>query len=166
MTVRMSSRRPAGRHRSRVSLRRAVTPSAYAFGVPTLVGVLVVALGTVAASAASLGGLRTSDLGAADGASAIHSDGINVQWTPAVSGATWVLDGITLTTPGTDTFAAGEKLNLGLINASGTEICGIALTSATSTASISVARAAINTACGTTGIDFSTIDRIAVAASR
>ena len=166
MTARKSARRPTGRHRSRVSLRRAVTPSVYAIGVPTLVAILVVTIGAVAASAASLGGLKTSDVGAADASTAIHTAGVTVLWTPLASGTSWVLNGMTLGTTGTDTFSAQENVKVSLINSSGAKICELSLVNATAGTSISIARTAINTACGTTGIDFATIDRIAVVTSR
>jgi hypothetical protein len=143
-----------------------VTPSAYTVGIPTLVALLVVTLGAVAASAATFGGLKTVDLGASNASSAIHTAGLTVAWTPLASGTTWVLNGITLGTIGSDTFAAQENLKVTLINSSGAKICEISLVNATSAASIGIARTAINTACGITGIDFATIDRLAVAASR
>jgi hypothetical protein len=166
MTARTSARRPTGRHRSRVSLRRAVTPSVVGVSVPTLAIASVILIGVVGASAATLGGLKTSDLGASDAAVAIHASGINATWTPLASGTSWVVNGITLTTNSGDTFAASEKLAVALVNSSGAKICEIDLTNATSTSTVSIARAAINTACGTTGVDFTTIDRIAVTASR
>jgi hypothetical protein len=76
------------------------------------------------------------------------------------------LNGITLGTTGTDTFAAGENVKVSLINSSGAKICEIALVNAAAGTSISIARTAINTACGTTGIDFATTDRVAVVTSR
>ena len=166
MTARTSARRPTGRHRSRVSLRRAVTPSVYGISVPTLAIASALLVGAVGASAATLGGLKTADLGASDASVAIHSSGINVTWSPLVSGTTWVVNGITLTTNTGDTFAANEKLGVTLINSSGAKICEVDLTNSASTSSIAIARATINTACGTTGIDFSSVDRIAVTASR
>jgi hypothetical protein len=138
----------------------------YAIGVPTLIAYLVLAIGGVAASAASLGGLKTVDVGAADASTAIHTAGVTVQWTPLASGISWVLNGITLGTTGTDTFAAGENVKVSLINSSGAKICEIALVNAAAGTSISIARTAINTACGTTGIDFATTDRVAVVTSR
>jgi hypothetical protein len=166
MTARTSARRPIGRHRSRVSLRRAVTPSVVGVSVPTLAIASVILIGAVGASAATLGGLKTTDLGASDATVAIHTSGINATWTPLASGTSWVVNGITLTTNSGDTFAASEKLGIALVNSSGAKICEIDLTNATSTSTISIARATINTACGATGVDFTTIDRIAVTASR
>jgi hypothetical protein len=166
VAARTFARRPTGRHRSRVSLRRAVTPSLYGLSVPTLVAASIALIGVVGASAATLGGLKTSDLGATDASVAIHTSGINATWSAVASGTSWVVNGITLTTNAGDTFAANEKLGVALVNSSGAKICDVNVTNATSTTSISIARAAINTACGATGIDFSTIDRLAVTAAR
>ncbi len=166
MTARMSASRPTGRHRSRVSLRRAVTPSVVGLSLPVLVIASVGVIGLVGASAATLGGLRTTDLGASDATVAIHTTGIDVGWTPLVSGTSWVLNGITLTTSGADQFAAQESLGVALINTSGAKICEIDLINPTATTTVSIARAAINTACGSAGIDFATIDRVAVSAAR
>ncbi len=167
MTARTSARRPTGRHRSRVSLRRAVTPSVYGISVPTLAIASALLVGAVGASAATLGGLKTIDLGSSDASVAIHTSGINAVWTPAVSGTSWVVNGITLTTaaPG-DVFAANEKIGVALVGSSGAKICEVDLTNPTSTTTITIARAAINTACGTSGVDFTTIDKLAVTASR
>ena len=167
MTARTSARRPTGRHRSRVSLRRAVTPSVYGLSVPTLAIASAILVGVVGASAATLGGIKTVDFGSGDASVAIHTNGITATWTPAVSGTSWVVNGITLatTSPG-DTFAAGEKLGVALINSSGAKICEIDLTNATATTYISITRTAINTACGSSSVDFSTIDRLAVTATR
>ncbi len=166
MSTSTSARRPTGRHRSRVSLRRAVTPSVYGLSVPTLVVASIALIGVVGASAATLGGLKTSDLGAGNAAVNIHTSGISVQWAAALSGTNWVLNGITLTTPGADRFAAGEKVSVSIAGTSGTRICEIITTNATSTATLTIPRAAINTACGATGIDYATIDKVSVVAVR
>jgi hypothetical protein len=166
MSTSTSARRPTGRHRSRVSLRRAVTPSVYGLSVPTLVVASIALIGVVGASAATLGGLKTSDLGAGNAAVSIHTSGISVQWASTLSGTSWVLNGITLTTPGADRFAAGEKVSVSIAGTSGTRICEIITTNAATTATLAIARATINSACGTTGIDYATIDRVSVVAVR
>ena len=143
-----------------------MTPSVYGVSVPTLVVASIALVGVVGASAATLGGLKTSDLGAGSGSVAIHSTGVSAQWTAALSGTSWVLNGITLATSGTDRFAAGEKVSVSIAAASGAKICEITTTNATSSATVTIARAAINTACGATGIDFTTIDKVSVVAVR
>lgn len=138
----------------------------YGLSVPTLVVASIALIGVVGASAATLGGLKTSDLGAGNAAVNIHTSGISVQWAAALSGTNWVLNGITLTTPGADRFAAGEKVSVSIAGTSGTRICEIITTNATSTATLTIPRAAINTACGATGIDYATIDKVSVVAVR
>ncbi len=166
MTASTSARRPTGRHRSRVSLRRAVTPSVFGLSIPTLAIASALLVGVVGASAATLGGLKTSDLGDSEATVAIHTSGINANWSAVASGTTWLVNGITLTTNSGDTFAAGEKIGVALVTSTGSKICEVDLTNATSTSTISIARATINASCAPAGVDFSTIDRIAVTATR
>ncbi|MES2170511.1 MAG: hypothetical protein V4479_07285 [Actinomycetota bacterium] len=154
---------PRGRHRSRARERRAVTPRVLALGI------LVVVAGTcgvVTASAATLGGIKTTDVGAANGAVAIHTSGITATWTAAFSAGSWMLNGVLLATPGADRFAAGEQVRLALIDSTGVKICELTATSASQSATIAIARAAIDSACGSGGVAFSRIDRAAITAVR
>ncbi len=122
--------------------------------------------GAVGASASTLGGVRTADVGAANGAVGIHSSGVTAGWTAAYSGVSWMLNGVTLSTPGTDRFAAGEQVRLTLIDTSGVKLCELTATSAAQSATLAIARPAIDTACGPGGIAYGRIDRIAITAVR
>ena len=166
MATGRSARWPTGRHRSRVSLRRAVTPSLYGLSVPVLVAASVALLGVVGASAATLGGLKTGDLGSSNAGVAIHGTGITATWTPALVATTWVVSGITLKTAATDTFSAGEKVSVTLVSSTGAQLCEIAATAPTASTSLAITRANINSGCGSSGIDFASIDRVAVATVR
>jgi hypothetical protein len=110
--------------------------------------------------------MKTTDVGAANGTVAIHGSGVTASWTAAYSGSSWMLNGVTLSTPGADRFAAGEQVRLALIDTSGAKLCEIMATSAGQSATVTVARAGIDTACGSGGIAYSRIDRVAITAVR
>ncbi len=111
MSIRNPAPRPTGRHRSRLSART-VTPSLPRLSIPLLVAICFAGVGAVGASAASLGGLTTADLGAADATVAAHPTGVNAQWLPVRSGTNWILNGITLSTAAGEPFTNGERLKL------------------------------------------------------
>jgi hypothetical protein len=139
---------------------RAVTPTTILS--TTIAVAAILCAGVVTASAATLGGLKTNDLGAATGTVAAHTAGINVRWRAVRTGTTWVVNQIRLTTTGTDTFANGEKIRVTLIATSGASICEIAVTQAGASATQTIARTTIDTACGASGVNYALIARVAV----
>ena len=123
--------------------------------------------GVVGASAATLGGVRTADVGAATGSVAIHTAGITATWTAKLSStAGFTVNNLTLTAPGTDRFEVGEQVRISLVGTSGASLCEITLTATTQSATLAVGRAGLASACGTNALYYSTIDRVAITAVR
>ena len=127
--------------------------------------VFIALLGAVGASAATLGGLRTDDLGAADGATLSHSSGLSMAWGARWSGAALVLDTITVTTATGQGFSTGELLEATVLRSAGTTICTIDYTVPSAATTLTVPRTTIDAACGTGGVAYSTIDRVALSAT-
>jgi hypothetical protein len=123
----------------------------------------VAAFGVVGASAATLGGLKTNDLGAADGTVASHLGGISVDITPVWDTAGWTVNGLTLVTPGADEFQPAEVVRVSLVAVNGTPLCELSATSPGLQASLAISRASIDTACGGP-VAMGSIARVAVVA--
>lgn len=133
------------------------------FAVLALFSVAI--FGVVGASAATLGGLQTSDLGAAVGTVAGHTSGLTVTWGARWSGTATVLDSVTITTAVSQPFVVGERVEAVVIGPTGTGLCAVATTVAAAGTTVAFSRANIETACGLTPFSYSAIDRIAVSTS-
>jgi hypothetical protein len=162
----MSEREP--RHAVRRT-RHGLLPDAIAYVAEHLVATIVLAavalLGVVGASASTLGGLLTNDLGSSTGTVAAHASGITVTWGSRWSGSAVVLDSVSLSTTAGQPFVVGEQVKTSIVGASGAELCAVSTTIAAQSTTLSLARTSIEAACGTTPFAFSSIDRIAVVAS-
>jgi hypothetical protein len=123
-------------------------------------------LGIVGASAATLGGLRTNDLGATAGTVASHTLGISITWGSRWSGSALVLDSVTVTTAPSQPFVVGETIKGAIVNTAGTTLCTVTSTIATAGTSQTLTRTGIETACGLTPFAFSSIDRVALVVSK
>lgn len=161
MRTRAVAPRPSGRHRSCIPART-VAPPLVRLSLPIVAAVTIAALGSVGASAASLGGLTTSDLGASSGTVAAHPSGLTAQWMPARSGSDWLLDGIVL--GAVEPFTDGERLKLSILDASGAALCEVSVVHSGTSAISTILRSDIDADCGPAGISFSAIDRVAVSA--
>jgi len=127
--------------------------------------VLIATMGAVGASAATVGGLRTPDLGAANTTLLSHSSGLSVSWGARWSGTAIVLDSITFTAATGQSFVAGEVVESAIVRSAGTVICTVSATAASTATTLTVPRATIYSSCGATGISYSTIDRVSVVAT-
>ncbi len=153
--------RAGGRRPRRIRVRRAAASTTLRILISVLAGVLSTGA-AVSASAATLGGLQTADLGAAHGGVQAHPDGVIVNWSPAFEGVAPVVGGVTVSAVAPDSFVAGEQLRVAFVAASGAAACEVAATVATAAPSLQLSRAEIESACGGS-MPFSALDRIAVA---
>lgn len=120
------------------------------------------AAGAVGASAASLGGLATSTLGAGGASGFSHPAGVDVRWAPVFSGGLWRVSAIEVITRGSEQFAVGERVRLALLRADGVALCEFTRTvTAVGSTQLAIPSAEVAAACGQ--VAFSTLDRIAIA---
>jgi hypothetical protein len=154
------------RHAARRSKRATDAIAFIARHIFALLALFSVAIfGVVGASAATLGGLQTNDLGAAVGTVAGHTSGLTVTWGARWSGSATVLDSLTITSAAAEPFVVGERVEAVVINSAGTGLCAVAATVATAGPTVAFSRTAIETACGVTPFAYSAIDRVAVTTS-
>lgn len=115
------------------------------------------------AAAATFHGLKSADLGAADGQVSDHPSGLSIIWKPVYTGTTWMLDGITMETESGDPFLTGERVKLSLLRADGTAVCEVvALRSGVPASVWNIDRSTIDSACGPGGLSFGSISRVAL----
>lgn len=156
--------RARGRHRQCPTPRRVVAPLIARALVPAACVAALALTGVVTASAAGLGGVSASQVGAAEGAVRSHTAGVTVTWQSALVAGAWVVDGITLVTQPTEPFLAGEWLRLAVIGSSGAQLCQIEVEVMVTSASVAIDRTTVDAACGVT--PFTSVNRIAVSATR
>jgi hypothetical protein len=123
-------------------MSRLVRSLAISFLVALVVG------GAVSAAAASLGGLQTSALSANSATVATHSSGIAVRWLPVFEKTGWVLDSVTLSAVGGDTFASSESVRVAIVDGRGVAVCEPAVVVAFATTSFTLDRATLDKYCG------------------
>ena len=123
--------------------------------IPRLVRSLAISLlvalvvgGAVTAAAASLGGLRTSNLSASSATVATHSAGIAVRWSPVFDKTGWVLDSITLSTVAGDTFTPSESVRVAVVDSSGAAVCEPVAIVGSASSSVTLDRATLDKYCG------------------
>ncbi len=114
--------------------------------------------GVVSASAATLGGVTTSDLGALD-ARLSTIPGVTVHWTPAAQGADWIIGGATVAANGGAGFLPGDVLRLTLDFGASPAPCEAVQTVATAASSVTLAASAFD-GCRTRVLD--KIEHVAV----
>lgn len=130
-----------------------------------LAGLAVIAVaGHVVASAASLGGLATDNLGAGSAVTQ-RITSVTLDWTPAWADAAWRIDTVELS-PETDgsptTFLTGDEVKIAL-PLTGGSVCEVLTTvSGGEPASLTIASDEFGAQCGTTPA-FELIDGVAVA---
>ncbi|CAN5243512.1 hypothetical protein BH09ACT1_BH09ACT1_07320 [soil metagenome] len=128
---------------------------------------LLAALSVVGAAAASASGVRSPDLGAATGPVSVHASGLAITWSPAFTGGKWILDGIAVAAASGEPFTSGERVRLSLIGANGAALCEVvAVHSGASSSVISVGRSTVASACGSVGLSFGSISRVALVSMR
>ncbi|GAA1724650.1 hypothetical protein [Microbacterium paludicola] len=131
-------------------------------GAAALILSLIVLVGAVNASAATLGGASAHSLGAASTANA-RASGVTIDWTGTPSGAAWNVDGATVRAEG-GSFAAGDTVKLTVAPAAGHTgaPCEVRTTPAAASATVAFPAAAF-AACGV--LRFDRLGTVAVAVS-
>lgn len=140
----------SGRHAVRTGgpahrARRAPRPRLRRLLVVAVAASLSLAVGAVAASASTLGGLTTSGLGAVGTTAVGGPEQVQLQLVPKLTAGQWALDRLVVTA-GTGTLAAGDQVRVALLAANGSALCQLSATASAGSASISAA--AVTTACG------------------
>jgi hypothetical protein len=136
------------------------------------VGAFLALLGFIAltglspASAAKLGGLQVTKMGATTGSLyRSHVNGISLTLSSAWSGSGEVLDSVGLMDRGTTKFRAGDVVRLALIDADGFTFCVVQGTVSSASPSWTIYSATIATSCPGSSIPMVQIAHIAVSVS-
>ncbi|MBF0817095.1 hypothetical protein E4U02_11770 [Microbacterium paludicola] len=132
-------------------------------GAAALILTLIVLVGAVNASAATLGGASAHSLGAASTPNA-RASAVTIDWTGTPSGAAWNVDGATVRAEGGASFAAGDTVKLTVAPAAGHTgpPCEVRTTPAAASATVALPATAF-AACG--ALRFDRLGTVAVAVS-